>query len=83
MNAVPDAELGNVLCCYRSIKNGNSEIKRLDDIKRFPELMATGTLGQIVTEGALERFLKNGKSEALLREESLRWLEKLNEDLIS
>lgn len=83
MNAVPDAELGNVLCCYRSIKSGKSEIKRLEDIKRFPELMATGTLGQIVTDGTLERFLKNGKSDALVREESLRWLEKLDEDLIS
>lgn len=83
MNAVPDAELGNVLCCYRSAVDGTSKITRLEDIKLFSELMAAGSLGKLVEENALGKYLKDMHTDAQRREASLRWLKELDEAISS
>lgn len=83
MNAIPDGELGNVLCCYRNATDGKSDITRLEDMKLFPELMAAGSLGKLVEENVLWKYLKNAHSDAQRREASLRWLKTLDEAISS
>ncbi len=80
LDAVPDTALGDVLCCYRNPKGGDSRIVRLADMKRFPELMARGTLGQHMIDNGLEQFLKDTTSEEERKQMALSWLRQLDEE---
>lgn len=80
LDAVPDTALGDVLCCYRNPENGSSLIVRLADMKRFPELVAQGSLGQLMTSNRLEKFLKDTTSEEKRKQAALSWLEQLSRE---
>lgn len=80
LDAVPDTALGDVLCCYRNPENGSSRIVRLADMKRFPELVAQGSLGQLMTSNRLEKFLKDTTSEEKRKQAALSWLEQLSRE---
>src|SRR5690606_19511103 len=58
LDALPDAALPDVLFCYRDPQDGSSRVARLQDVPDYPELIARGALGALVTTGALERFVK-------------------------
>lgn len=80
LDAVPDTALGDVLCCYRNPEDGSSRIVRLADMKRFPELVARGSLGQLMTSNRLEKFLKDTTSEEERKQEALSWLKQLRRE---
>lgn len=80
LDAVPDTALGDVLCCYRNPEYGDSRIVRLADMNRFPELMAQGSLGQLMTSNRLENFLKDTTSEEERKQKALSWLKNLTEE---
>ena len=69
-----------MLCCYRNPENGSSRIVRLADMKRFPELVAQGSLGQLMTSNRLEKFLKDTTSEEKRKQAALSWLEQLSRE---
>lgn len=77
LDAIPDESLGDVLCCYRDPELGDSRIVRLDDLDRFPELMAQGTLGELVTRQVLDRFLKDKTTPEERKQAALSWLMEL------
>jgi energy-coupling factor transporter ATP-binding protein EcfA2 len=77
LDALPDESLGDVLCCYRDPELGDSRIVRLGDLDRFPELMAQGTLGELVTRQVLDRFLKDKTTQEERTQAALSWLEEL------
>ncbi len=77
LDALPDESLGDVLCCYRDPEFGDSRIVRLGDLDRFPELMAQGTLGQLVTRQVLDRFLKDKTTPEERKQAALSWLKEL------
>jgi predicted ATPase len=77
LDALPDESLGDVLCCYRDPNQGDSRIVRLADLERFPELVAQGTLGQLMTNKILERFLKDDSTAEQRQQKALAWLEQL------
>lgn len=79
LDAVDDAELKNVICCYRDSEQGDSRITRLTDIRRFPELMAQDSLGQLVTNQKQDFFLKDKRSEEEYMASVLAWLKELRE----
>jgi hypothetical protein len=69
--------MGDVLCCYRDPEVGDSRIVRLDDLDRFPELMAQGTLGELVTRQILDCFLKDKTTPEGRKHAALSWLKEL------
>jgi predicted ATPase len=75
LDALPDDSLGDVLCCYRDPEFGDSRIIRLGDLDRFPELMAQGTLGELVTKQVLDRFLKDKTTPEERKQAALSWLD--------
>ena len=79
LDAVPDSAIGDVLCCYRDTHEGDSRIVRLGDLDRFPELVAQGTLGQLMTKQILDRFLKDECTPEQRQQDALRWLEELKQ----
>lgn len=62
LDALPLAEIGNVLFCYRDVAKGDSRLVRLRDIPDSPGLLAQGSLGDLVTQGLVERFAKFPKT---------------------
>lgn len=81
LDALPDDSLGDVLCCYRDPEDGDSRIVRLGDLDRFPELVAQGPLGQLMTKRVLDRFLKDKTSPEERKQAALSWLEKLKQEV--
>lgn len=81
LDALPDDSLGDVLCCYRDPELGDSRIVRLGDLDRFPELMAQGTLGELVTRQVLDRFLKDRTTPEERKHAALSWLKELKKEV--
>lgn len=59
MDALPDSALGDVIFCYRSPSSGDSQLIRLSDLQDYPGLVSQGPLGELVTNGVVDRFVKS------------------------
>jgi predicted ATPase len=81
LDALPDEALTDVLCCYRDQKKGDSKLVRLGDLERYPELVAQGTLGQLMTKRILERFLKDDSTAEQRQTDALNWLEMFKKEV--
>lgn len=51
----------SVVVVHRDIATGESKLTRLKDIENLPKLMVSGALGQLTTEGAIEKSLAEEK----------------------
>lgn len=67
----------HVVCAYRDPEDGDSRLVRLDDLPSYPELVARGPLGQLMTRGVLDYFLKHQESAEEKQVRSQNWLEAL------
>lgn len=77
LDALPNDCLEDVLCCYRDPDTGESRVTRLGDLDRYPELVAQGSLGELVTQRILDRFVKDKTTRDERLQESLSWLDNL------
>ena len=77
LDALPNDCLEDVLCCYRDPDSGESCVTRLGDLDRYPELVAQASLGELVTQRILDRFVKDKTTPEERLQESLSWLEGL------
>ncbi|MCE7732831.1 AAA family ATPase [Vibrio campbellii] len=77
MDALPDSALGDVVFCYRNSKSGDSELMRLSDLNDYPGLVAQGPLGELVTNGIVDRFVKSPVTPEEKKQNALDWLAKL------
>ncbi len=59
MDALPDEALADVVFCYRDPNEGDSRLTRLGDLDDYIGLMVQGSLGDLVTQGVVERFVKH------------------------
>lgn len=80
LDALPDRSLPDVLCCYRDPSDGSSQLVRLGDLERYPELVAQGPLGQLMTRRVLERFLKDASTPQERKQAAMDWLAALKSD---
>lgn len=78
LDALPLSALPNVVFCYRDIKNGSSKLVTLKDVPNYPELMSQGSLGDLLTDGLLDKFVKNQQDEKLKQQQSLEWLKSIS-----
>ena len=68
LDALPLETVPNVVFCYRDPETGFSRLTSLEDIRDYPELVAQGTIGHLMTHGILDRFVKyRPNSEEKLR----------------
>jgi len=77
LDALPNDCLEDVLCCYRDPDSGESRVTRLGDLDRYPELVAQASLGELVTQRILDRFVKDKTTPEERLQESLSWLDNL------
>jgi predicted ATPase len=79
MDAIPDAALGDVVFCYRDPSMGDSRLIRLGDLDDFPSLIFQGSLGQLVTKGVVDRFIKSPHTPEARKQQAMSWLTRLQE----
>jgi len=77
MDALPSDVIPNVVFCYRDREDGSSRLVSLKDVPDYPELIAQGSLGDLVTEGLLSRFVKDYEGPEAKKEKALKWLESI------
>lgn len=77
LDALPTEATPKVVFCYRDPELGDSRLVRLQDLPDFPELIAQGALGRLMTEGMLERFVKFRPRGEAKRQRAMEWLEQL------
>lgn len=77
LDALPDDAVANVVFCYRHPKTGDSLLTRLEEIPDYPELIAQDTVGQLMTDGTIDRFLKNHPGPEEKRRRARAWLDEL------
>ncbi|MGD8401498.1 MAG: AAA family ATPase [Bacillota bacterium] len=81
LDALPDDALGDVLCCYRDLQEGDSRVTRLRDLELYPELVAQGPLGRLMTQRILDRFLKDKTTAEQRKQNALDWLRDLQDEV--
>jgi predicted ATPase len=79
MDALPDESLGDVVFCYRDSELGDSRLVRLGDMDEFPGLIAQGSLGDLVTTGVVDRFVKHPQTPDDRKQKAMEWLAHLQE----
>ncbi|WP_111637507.1 AAA family ATPase [Marinomonas shanghaiensis] len=81
MDSLPDAALGDVVFCYRSPETGESKLVRLSDLQDYPGLVSQGPLGELVTNGVVDRFVKSPTSLDQKKKNALDWLNRMQGDI--
>ena len=73
LDALPDEAIPGITFCYRD-EEGASRLVRLPDLPDYPNLVAQGRIGTLMTSGILDRFAKHRMADAERIEEGLAWL---------
>lgn len=77
MDALPDSALGDVVFCYRHNDSGDSQLLRLSDLSDFPGLVSQGPLGELVTNGIVDRFVKSLVTPEQKKKNAIDWLARM------
>lgn len=77
MDALPDSALGDVVFCYRNPNTGDSQLIRLSDLQDYVGLVSQGPLGELVTNGVVDRFVKSPTSPEQKKHNAMTWLAKM------
>ncbi|WP_133511562.1 AAA family ATPase [Candidatus Thiosymbion oneisti] len=77
LDTLPAEAIPDVVCCYRDPDVGDSRLVRLEDLEAYPELIAEGPLGQLMTTGILDRYLKDRTSAEQRRAQAMEWIKTL------
>jgi hypothetical protein len=77
LDALPDVAVPHAVFCYRDPDDGSSRLVRLSDLPDYPELIAQGPLGQLLTTGVLDRFVKHHPGPDERKRRALDWLERM------
>ena len=82
LDALPDSAVPDVVFCYRDPSEGSSKLVRLDQVPDYPELIAQGSLGHLMTSGLLERFVKNPHTGEERKAVGFAWLRSMRGESI-
>ena len=74
LNALPIESIGDVVFCYRDPDDGSSKLSSLQKLPDYPELISRASLGDLLTTGLLEKFVKTYEGPGAKKEKALAWL---------
>ena len=77
LDALPDDAAPHAVFCYRHPEDGSSRLVRLMDLPDYPELAAQGSIGHLMTEGIIERFVKQRPDPEERKRRAHAWLNEL------
>ena len=81
LDALPDDAVPDVVFCYRDREDGSSRLVRLADVSDYPELVAQGSVGHLMTHGIIERFVKDHPSPEQRKRQAQAWLSDLQKQV--
>ena len=81
LDALPDDAVPDVVFCYRDPESGTSRLTRLMDIPDYPELVAQGAVGHLMTRGTIERFVKAHPGPRERKRLARSWLSDLRDQV--
>lgn len=70
LDSLPEQAVPNVVFCYRDPVGGDSKLIRLKELRDYPELIAQGPLGTLMTKGIIENYVKRPKGPEQRRKEA-------------
>ena len=81
LDALPDDAAPSVVFCYRDPADGSSRLTRLSDVPDYPELIAQGSIGHLMTRGIIERFVKGHQGPEQRKQRAHAWLDSLQKQV--
>lgn len=81
LDALPDDAVPHVVFCYRDPADGSSRLTRLSDVPDYPELIAQGSVGHLMTRGIIERFVKDHPGPEQRKQRAHAWLNALRKQV--
>jgi len=75
LDSLPEESIPHVVCCYRDPDEGDSRLVRLEDLRKYPDLVARGPLGRLMTRGIIEQYLHEQVDPDAQRKKDREWLE--------
>ena len=81
LDALPDDAVPHVVFCYRDRDDGSSRLVRLMDLPDYPELIAQGSVGHLMTHRIIERFVKERPDPAERKQRAHAWLNELRKQV--
>lgn len=81
VDTLPPEATPDVVYCYRAPDEGDSRLVRLEQLPNYPELVARGPLGQMMTRGILERMVKFQRTPEERKRAAAAWLDSLAEQV--
>ena len=79
LDALPDDAAPHVVFCYRHPEDGSSRLVRLMELPDYPELVAQGSVGHLMTQGTIERFVKEHPGPEERKRRAHAWLNELRQ----
>lgn len=77
LDSLPDSAIPHVVFCHRTPVEGDSQLLRLENLNDYSELVARGPLGKLLTEGVIDRVVKQQRTPDQKQSDALQWLERL------
>ena len=77
LDALPADATPHVVFCYRNPEDGSSRLVSLMDLPDYPELVAQGSVGHLMTQGIIERFVKDHPGSEERKRRGHDWLNAL------
>lgn len=77
LDALPEEAVPDVVFCFRHPETGASQLTRLCDLTDYSGLVARGGVGTLMTQGIVDRFVKNPRTPDEKRRQALAWLEEV------
>ena len=81
LDALPNDAIPHVVFSYRDPNDGSSRLVRLMDLPDYPELIAQGSVGHLMTHRIIERFVKNGSKPEERKRRAETWLDELQKQV--
>lgn len=80
LNASPRETIANVQFCYRDKQDGCSKIIRIHDIKDYPELLAQDELGNLLSRGLIDQYVKDETTSEDKVKKAMDWLNTFDDE---
>ncbi|GAB6043193.1 hypothetical protein JCM17961_38710 [Endothiovibrio diazotrophicus] len=77
LDALPDEAVDDAVFCYRDSKRGDIRLQRVSDIDDYPGLVARGPLGQLLSEGLIDRYAKHPLTAGQRKRMAGEWLARM------
>ena len=77
LDALPQEAVPDIVFCFRHPETGDSQLTRLSDLTDYSGLVARGGIGTLMTQGIVDRFVKNPRTPEEKRRQALAWLEEV------